>query len=229
MIKITPEDMAKRVDQTNLHEEATEEEMQSFFEEAKKYQFVTVAILPNQIKLAKRVLKGSGVKIVAAIAFPLGSTSPELKALETRRAVEDGADEIDMVINNCALHSGQYDVVKKDIEGVVKAANGRPVKVIIEVSFLTPELFEKACKIAMEAKADFVKTSTGFKRFSGWRPTTVEDVLEMKRIVGKKMKVKPAGGISTTEQALAMYVAGADRIGASAGVKFIEDLKKASK
>lgn len=220
--------MAKKIDQTNLHEEATEEEMRSFFEEARKYGFAAVAILPNQIKLAKTILKGSNVKVVAAIAFPLGSTSPELKALETKRAVQDGADEIDMVINNCALHSDQYDVVKKDIESVVKAANGKPVKVIIEVSFLTPELFEKACNIAMEAGADFVKTSTGFKRFSGWRPTTVKDVLEIKRIVGKKMKVKPAGGIKTTEQALAMLVAGADRIGASAGVKFVEDVKKTS-
>lgn len=226
MIKITRGELAKKIDQTKLNEEATEEEMTRFLEEAKVYKFHSVAVLPSQVKLASRILKGSGVKIVAVLAFPFGSTAPELKELETKYMVKAGADELDMTINNCALHSGQYDVVNKDIEGVVRAADGRTVKIIVEVSYLNQKLLEKACNIAMEAGANFIKTSTGFKRFSGWRSTTVEDITQIKRIVGDQMKVKAAGGIRTTEQALAMLVAGADRLGVSAGVAIVDGLKK---
>jgi len=226
MIKITPEELAKKIDQTKLNEDATEDEMVKFLEEAKRYNFYSVAILPSHIELASRILKGSEVKIVAAVSFPLGSTAPELKELETEYVVDAGADEVDMVVNNCALFSGQYDIVKKDIEGVVRAANGKTVKVIVEIPYLNQKLLEKVCEIAMEAGADFIKTSTGFKRFSRMRPTTVEDVIRIRQIVGDKMKVKAAGGIKTTEQALAMLVAGADRIGTSSGVNIIEGLKK---
>lgn len=226
MIKMTPLELAKKIDQTKLNEDATEKEMIEFLEEAKRYKFYSVAILSSHIKLAKKILKGSGVKIGVGPAYPLGSTVPELKELEAKYLVKSGVDELDMTINNCALHSGQYEVVKRDIEGVVRAANGRTVKVIVEVPYLSPEMLEKACDIAIEAGADFIKTSTGFKRFSGFRSTTVEDVIRIKQIVGDQIRIKAAGGIRTTEHALAMLVAGADRLGASAGVAIVEGLKK---
>lgn len=223
MTKITRKELVQKIDQTKLNEEATEKEMSEFLEEAKKYGFVSVAILPVHVKLAKQILKGSDVKIDTTVGFPLGSMPQEFKELEAKNMVEAGADEIDMVINHCALKSGKYDFVKKDIEGVINAADGRVVKVILEVPLRTPEEVKKACEIAMEAGADFVKTSTGFKRFKNWRPTTVEDVKLMRGIVGDKMKIKAAGGIRTTEQALAMLEAGADRIGTSSGVTIADE------
>jgi deoxyribose-phosphate aldolase len=223
--KITPEEMAKKIDQTNLKPDTTEEYLKKFFIEAKKNGFFSVAILPAHIKLAKQILKGSDVKIDTTAGFPLGSIPPELKEFEAAQAVEDGADEIDMVINNCALKSGKYDVVKKDVESVVRAADGRVVKVILEVPLLTREEVRKACEIAKGAGADFVKTSTGFSGLKKWRPTTVEDIEFLKKIVGKEMKVKAAGGIGTTKKAVAILKAGADRIGASHGVDIIKGLK----
>ncbi|MCD6484696.1 MAG: deoxyribose-phosphate aldolase [Candidatus Odinarchaeota archaeon] len=229
MIKITPSELAKKLEQSKLNEDATEDEMIEFFQEAKRYNFYGVAVLPSYVPLASRILKGSGIRVVAGIAFPLGSSAPELKKLETEYAVNAGADEVDVVINHSALFSGHYDVVEKELKDVVKSAMGKPVKAIVELGYLDEKSLEKVCKIIIDARADFIKTSTGFKRFTRWRPTFVEDIIRIKQIVGDQIKIKASGGIKTTEQALAMLVAGADRIGTSSGKDIIEGLKRLNK
>ncbi|MHA1505594.1 MAG: deoxyribose-phosphate aldolase [Candidatus Asgardarchaeia archaeon] len=223
-MKFTREELAKKLDQTLLEPYTSEKEMEAFCEEAKKYGFASVAILPVHVPIAARVLEGSDVKVTAAIAFPLGSLPTELKVSEVEWCIENGADEVDMVMNIGALKSGKYDVVKKDIEEVVKAAKGKIVKVILEVPLLTRDEVIKACEIVKETGAHYVKTSTGFKGFKGWRPTTVEDVKLLKECVGDKLKVKAAGGIRTAEQAIAIIEAGAERIGTSSGVRIVEGL-----
>jgi deoxyribose-phosphate aldolase len=224
-LKITREELARRIDQTLLEPYTSKTEMEAFCNQARKYGFAGVAILPVHVPIARRVLDGSDVKVVAAIGFPLGSLPTELKVSEAEWCIENGADELDMVMNIGALKTGDFDVVKRDIEEVVRVAKGRTVKVILEVPLLTKDEVIKACNIAKEAGAHFVKTSTGFKGFKGWRPTTVEDVKLLRQAVGTSMKVKAAGGIRTTEQAIALIEAGADRIGTSSGVEIVEGLK----
>lgn len=224
-MKLTREELAKKIDQTLLEPYTTKKEIEAFCNEAKKYGFASVAILPVHVPTAAGVLEGSDVKVDAAIGFPLGSLPTELKVSEAEWCVENGAYELDMVMNICALKSGKFDVVKKDIEEVVRVAKGRIVKVILEVPLLTENEIVMACNIAKEAGAQFVKTSTGFKGFKGWRPTTIEDVKLLRRLVGTNMKIKAAGGIRTAEQAIALIEAGADRIGTSSGVKIVESLQ----
>ena len=194
--------------------------------EAKKYRFGAVAILPSAIPLAREVLKGSGVKIVAAIGFPLGTIPPELKIDEAEKAIKDGADELDVVMNKGALKQGKIEDVKKEIKGIVNLADGKVVKVIIEVPYLNRKEIELACNLIIGCGAHFVKTSTGFKGFHKWRPTTVDDIKLIKSIVKDRIRIKASGGIRTAGQALAVIGAGADRIGTSSGVQIIEGYRR---
>jgi len=223
---MTREELLKYIDQTLLRPQATIEEMNVFLEEAKVYKFYAVCINPWFTKMAVEVMRGSGIKVGVAIGFPLGATTTRTKIYEAGEALENGADELDMVMNISLLKSGEYEAVRKDIEAVVKAADGAPVKVIIEVPLLTRDEVVAACLISELAGAQYVKTSTGYKGFRGWRPTTAQDVKFIKSIVGDRIKVKAAGGISTFSQALEIIDAGASRIGTSSGVQIIEDYRK---
>lgn len=218
--------VARYIDHTNLKPYATRGDIIRLCDEAVQYGFYAVCVNPYRVKLAKEYLKekNADVKVASVIGFPLGATPTEIKVAESRRALKDGADELDMVINIGALKDGDYDYVKKDIAEVVRVAHerGAKVKVIIETCYLTDEEKVKACELAKEAGADFVKTSTGF----GSGGATVEDVMLMRKTVGPEMGVKAAGGIRTYEQALAMIEAGATRIGASSGVKIVQGVKK---
>jgi len=216
--------IAKYIDHTNLKSYATKGDIIKLCEETKKYGFYAVCVNPYRVKLAKEHLKGTDIKVASVIGFPLGATPTEVKVFEAKKALENGADELDMVINIGALKDKNYEYVKKDIEDVTKVAHekGAIVKVIIETCYLSEEEKEIACKLAMEAGADFVKTSTGF----GTGGATIEDVKLMRKVVGDKLGVKAAGGIRTYEEALAMINAGANRIGTSSGVKIIEGSKK---
>ena len=205
------------IDHTNLKQDATQEAIEKLCEEAAEYKFATVAINSCWTKLAAEKLAGSGVGISTCIGFPLGAMSTEAKAAETAQAVADGTTEIDMVINGGRLIAGDDDYVIKDIEAVVKAAGDCPVKVIIECCLLDDEQKIRACKDSVAAGAAFVKTSTGFSTGGA----TVEDVRLMREAVGDACKIKAAGGIRTKEDALAMIEAGADRLGASAGIAIV--------
>ncbi len=222
-------DIAKYIDHTNLKPYASAEDIKKLCDEAIEYGFYAVCVNPYRVKLAREYLagKGAGVKVASVIGFPLGATPTEIKVAEAKKALEDGADELDMVINIGALKDKDYDYVRNDIAGVVKVAHekGAKVKVIIETCYLTDEEKVKACELAKEAGADFVKTSTGF----GTGGATVEDVKLMRKVVGPEIGVKAAGGIHTYEQALAMIEAGATRIGASHGVQIVEGARRAEK
>ena len=214
-----PLDLAKFIDHTLLKPDATQDEIDVLCDEALEYGFASVCINPFWVKRSAGRLRGSDVKVCTVIGFPLGSMTSDMKAAETRRALRDGAREVDMVINIGALKSGQYDVVRKDIERVVDAARevGALTKVILETALLTDEEKVIASSIAKRAKADFVKTSTGF----GGGGTTVFDVALMRETVGPDMGVKASGGVRTLEDAEDMIAAGATRIGASAGVQIL--------
>ncbi|WP_010479497.1 deoxyribose-phosphate aldolase [Thermococcus zilligii] len=214
-------DIAKYIDHTNLKPYATSEDIKRLCDEAIQYGFYAVCVNPYRVKLAREYLKEkkADVKVASVIGFPLGATPTEVKVFEAKKALEDGADELDMVINIGALKDRDYDYVRRDIEEVVKVAHekGARVKVIIETCYLTEEEKVRACELAKEAGADFVKTSTGF----GTGGATVDDVKLMRRVVGESMGVKASGGIRTYEQALAMIRAGANRIGTSSGVEIV--------
>ncbi|NLA52678.1 MAG: deoxyribose-phosphate aldolase [Alcaligenaceae bacterium] len=220
-MELTKEMLAKTFDETLLDPLATKKDIEELCERAKKYNFASVAILPCNVAHASACLKGSNVKVCAAVGFPLGSIPPEAKASEAADAVENGADEVDMVMNIGALKAGCLDLVKRDIEAVVAASKGKTVKVIIEISLLTEVEAKMACILAGEAGADYVKSSTGFKGFP-IRPTSANDVQYMRRHAAADVKVKAAGGIRTPEDALAVIKAGADRIGTSSGAKILE-------
>ncbi|MGG3707023.1 deoxyribose-phosphate aldolase [Heyndrickxia coagulans] len=210
---------AAYIDHTLLKPEATEKDILKLTAEAAQYHFASVCIHPYWVKLAARELAGTGVKVCTVIGFPLGATTAETKAFETKKAIGDGADEIDMVINIGALKSGNTEAVEADIRAVVEAAQGKLVKVIIETCLLTNEEKELACRLAVKAGAHFVKTSTGFSTGGA----TVEDVKLMRQTVGDKAGVKASGGIHTKAEAEAMIEAGATRIGASSGVKIVSE------
>lgn len=214
--------IAAIIDHTLLKADAIEKDILKCCKDGEKYGFASVCIQPCYVKLAAEVLKGSGVKIATVIGFPLGANLTSVKAFEAACAVEDGADELDMVLNIGALKQGNAKYVEEDIKAVVKAADGAVVKVIIETCYLTDEEKVLACKLSKDAGAHFVKTSTGL----GSGGATVEDVALMRRIVGKDFGVKAAGGIRTLESLKAMVEAGANRIGTSAGVKILEEIKE---
>ena len=213
-------DLNRYIEHTLLKQDATGEELLKLFEEAKKYDFKGVCVNPINVAAAKKYLKDTGVKVVTVVGFPLGANVSEVKAFETQKAVQDGADEIDMVINVSKLKDRDYDFVKKDIETVKEACADRPLKVILETDLLAKDEIKKACELCIEAKADFVKTSTGFvKNGVGAK---VEDVKLMSDIVKPcGLGVKASGGIRDKEKALALVSAGADRLGTSSGVAIV--------
>lgn len=208
----------KYIDHTLLKPDASQEQIETLIEEAKKYDFASVCVNPTWVNFAAQALKATDVKVCTVIGFPLGANTPELKAFETSDAIQNGANEVDMVINIGALKSQNFDLVEKDIRAVVEAAKGTLVKVIIETCFLTDDEKVKACQIAQKAGADFVKTSTGFSTGGA----TVADVALMRKTVGPDMGVKASGGARSYEDALAFIKAGATRIGASSGVAIME-------
>ncbi len=215
-------ELAKWIDHTVLKPDATEEQIKSICNDAIQHGFASVCINPTWVPLAYKMLRGHPSKVCTVIGFPLGSTYPEVKAAETRLAVEKGADEIDMVINVGALKSSDYELVERDIRAVVRAAGRQIVKVILETCLLTDEEKVKASAIAQRAGANFVKTSTGFS--SGG--ATVKDVALMRKVVGPQMGVKASGGVRTYEEACKMVEAGATRIGASASVAIVGNSKE---
>jgi len=210
--------LAQMIDHTLLKANATKAEVQKLAEEAKEYSFVSVCVNPTWVKTAAEILKDTPVKVCTVIGFPLGATTSEVKAFEAKNAIENGATEIDMVINIGALKDKQYEMVEKDIQAVVEAAKGKALtKVIIETCLLTDEEKEIACQLSVKAGADFVKTSTGFSTGGA----TAEDVALMRKTVGPKIGVKASGGVRSLEDAEKMIKAGATRIGASSGVAIV--------
>lgn len=210
------QNIAKMIDHTLLKPEATKDQIVKLAEEAKEYSFASVCVNPAWVKTSAEILKDTpDVKVCTVIGFPLGATTSETKAFETKNAIENGAHEVDMVINIGALKAKQNDLVESDIRSVVEAAKGKAlVKVIIETSLLTDEEKKRACELSVKAGADFVKTSTGFSTGGA----TVEDIRLMRETVGPDIGVKASGGVRSREDALAMVEAGATRIGASSGV-----------
>ena len=214
-----PLDLARYIDHTALKPETTADAIDQLCAEADQYQFASVCVNPTWVKRCASNLRGSGVKVCTVIGFPLGANTAEIKAMEARRAIRDGAREVDMVINVGALKSGDHQTVLTDIEKVVDSAHeaGVIVKVILETALLTDEEKVIASSLAKRAKADFVKTSTGF----GGGGATVYDVALMRETVGPDMGVKASGGVRTKSEVEDMIAAGATRIGASAGVQIV--------
>lgn len=215
---------AALIDHTLLKADATQSQVEKLCDEALQYKFASVCVNPTWVKLSAEKLANSEVKVCTVIGFPLGATTPSVKAFETKDAIENGATEIDMVINIGALKDRQYELVLNDIKAVVKAANGTLVKVIIETSLLTDEEKVKACELSVEAGADFVKTSTGFSTGGA----TAEDVALMRKTVGPTIGVKASGGVRSLEDLTKMVEAGATRIGASSGVAIMNGLSSNS-
>lgn len=204
----------KYIDHTILKPETTQEQVEKILSEAKEYDFASVCVNPTWVSLAAESLKDSDVKVCTVIGFPLGANTSAVKAFETKDAIANGADEIDMVINIGALKAGNDALVLDDIKAVVDASGDKLVKVIIEACLLTDEEKVRACQLSKEAGADYVKTSTGFSTGGA----TVADVALMRKTVGPDMGVKASGGARSYEDAIAFIEAGASRIGASSGV-----------
>lgn len=209
--------IAAMIDHTLLKPEATPAQIEKLCAEAAEYHFASVCVNPVYIPLAARLLKGTGVKVCCVVGFPLGAIAPEQKAAEAASCAAMGAEELDMVIHVGAAKAGDWALVQRDIEGVVKAAAGHTVKVIIETCLLTDEEKVKACEAAKATGAHFVKTSTGFSTGGA----TTHDIALMRKTVGPEMGVKASGGIRDYETAMAMIEAGANRIGASAGIAIV--------
>lgn len=215
----TSAEIAATIDHTLLKATATAESVRTLCAEARTHRFASVCVNPGWVPLCVAELAASGVPVCTVIGFPLGANASEIKAAEASLAVRQGATEIDMVINIGKAKAGDWKGVQDDIAAVVKASKPEIVKVIIETCYLNNEEKIKACQAAMAAGADFVKTSTGF----GTGGATLDDVALMRATVGAAMKIKASGGIRTRADALAMLRAGADRIGASAGVSIVAD------
>lgn len=214
------ENIAKKIDHTLLKADATKDQIMKLCKEAKEYSFYSVCVNPTWVKEAANQLEGSDVEVCTVIGFPLGASTTETKVFEAKIAIENGAVELDMVINIGQLKAQDHDAVEEDIQAVVRAAAGKAlVKVIIETSLLTDEEKVRACELSVKAGADYVKTSTGFS--SGG--ATVEDVKLMRETVGPDTGVKASGGVRDKKDALAMIEAGASRIGASSGIKIVTE------
>ena len=205
------------IDHTLLKPESTQEQIDHLLSEAVEYQFASVCVNPTWVAHCSKTLAGTGVKVCTVVGFRLGANTSSVKAFETKDAIANGADEIDMVINVGQLKSGQYEVVEADIRAVVEASQDKLVKVIIETCLLTNDEKVKACQLAVSAGADFVKTSTGFSAAGA----TVEDIVLMRETVGPNIGVKAAGGARSYEDAEAFIEAGATRIGTSSGVAIV--------
>ncbi len=217
------QEIAKFIDHTALKPEATPGDIDKLCAEAKEFHFAAVCVNPTFVKQCAQLLRGTGVAVCTVVGFPLGAHTTATKVFETMQALADGAREIDMVVNIGALKAGQDDAVRDDIRAVVDASHaaGAITKVIIEAALLTDDEKVRACQLAQQAGADFVKTSTGF----GPGGATVHDVALMRQTVGARMGVKAAGGIRNYEQAQQMIDAGATRIGASAGVAIVKQAR----
>jgi deoxyribose-phosphate aldolase len=213
-------DVAAMIDHTLLKPDATKVEIETLCREATQYGFASVCVNPTWVTTCVRLVRGSAVAVCSVVGFPLGATTADTKHYETRRAIFDGAQEIDMVLNVGALKSGDLNLVERDIRAVTSACRESNVlsKVIIETALLTDDEKVTACTLAKAAAADFVKTSTGF----GPGGATAEDVALMRRVVGEDMGIKASGGVRTLEGVKAMVAAGATRIGASAGVRIVQ-------
>lgn len=213
------ENLARYIDHTALKPDTTAAQIDKLCEEAVQFGFAAVCVNPLWVKRAADNLRGTDIGIASVVGFPLGANVSQIKVLEAQQALQDGANELDMVINVGALKDGQYDVVRDDIAMVTDVAReaGAICKAIIETALLTDEQKRIACRLAQEAKADYVKTSTGF----GPGGATVHDVALMREAIGPEMGIKAAGGIKTAEQARRMIEAGATRIGASASVQIV--------
>ena len=205
------------IDHTLLKPSATSQNIIQLCKEAKSYNFFAVCINGSFVRLAKRELANSNIKIVAVVGFPIGASATSIKVLETKTCINDGADEIDMVINVGMLKSKDFKYVENEIQVVKNEVGNRVLKVIIETCYLTDEEKRVACKLAMNAGADFVKTSTGF----GSNGATTQDILLMKEVVKKQLKIKASGGISNKETALNYISIGVSRIGTSSGIKIV--------
>lgn len=212
--------IAPYIDHTILKPDSTVSAVEQVCDEALEYEFASVCVNPNMLPVVVKKLSGSKVKACVVVGFPLGTETSDVKAFETSKAVEAGADEVDMVISLSSIKDQNWDYVKSDIEAVVKAAEGRLVKVIIETFFLTDDEKVKACEAAVDAGAGFVKTSTGFLGGGA----TVEDIALMRKTVGPDIGVKASGGVRTRKDALAMIEAGASRIGASSSIAIVTSL-----
>ena len=208
----------KMIDHTVLKADTPLETVKRICDEAMEYGFASVCINPCHVAYCADYLKDSDVNVCTVIGFPLGANTSAVKAFETKDAIANGADEIDMVMNIGALKDKNYDLVRDDVKAVVEAANGTLVKVILETCLLTEDEIKKACELCVEATADYVKTSTGFST----RGATIEDVRIMKEAVHGKAKVKAAGGVRTPEDMVKIVAAGADRIGTSAGCSLVK-------
>lgn len=208
----------KMIDHTVLKADTPLETIKRICDEAMEYGFASVCINPCHVAYCADYLKDSDVNVCTVIGFPLGANTSAVKAFETKDAIANGADEIDMVMNIGALKDKNYDLVRDNVKAVVEAANGTLVKVILETCLLTEDEIKKACELCVEAKADYVKTSTGFST----RGATIEDVRIMKEAVHGKAKVKAAGGVRTPEDMVKIVAAGADRIGTSAGCSLVK-------
>jgi len=225
-----PSDLAPYIDHTVLKKDATEKDIEKIFAEAKQYGFYSVCIRSEWVKKAKALLEGSPVKVCSVVGFPLDPVQPENchfgnipteeKVAEAKKAIADGADELDMVINIDVLKKGDFEYAKKDISSVKNAAGSKILKVIIETAVLNEAQKKQACQLSKEARADFVKTSTGYVKDKEGKTlgATVDDIKLMRSIVGDIMGVKASGGIGDYEKAKAMIEAGANRIGCSASV-----------
>lgn len=209
------------IDHTLLKQDATKEQVEKLCAEAKEYSFASVCVNPTWVKTSAELLTGTPVKVCTVIGFPLGASTPETKAFETTDAINNGAGEIDMVLNVGALKSQDLDLVKRDLEAVVNAAKGKAiVKVILENCLLSKEEIKVASQLSKDAGADFVKTSTGFSTGGA----TFEDVALMREVVGLDLGVKASGGVRSLEDVQKMIEAGATRIGASSGVQIMQGL-----
>lgn len=210
----------KYIDHTLLAQDATEERIIKLCEEAKEYNFASVCVNSCYVKLCKKELENSSVNVCSVVGFPLGAMETRAKAYEAKCAIEDGADEIDMVINVGFLHDGKYKEVEEDIRCVKKECGDKLLKVIIEACLLSDEEKVIACQLSEKAGADYVKTSTGFSKWGA----TKEDVLLMRKTVGDKLGVKAAGGIRDSKSAMEMIESGASRLGCSAGIAIMKGL-----
>ncbi|HNX14892.1 MAG TPA: deoxyribose-phosphate aldolase [Oscillospiraceae bacterium] len=206
------------IDHTALKPTTTRSAIEKLCAEAKQYQFASVCVNPCYVPLCSQLLAGSGVAVCTVIGFPLGANTTDIKVAEAKKAIEDGADELDMVINSAALIDGNNDYVRKEIKAIVGCADGRVVKVIIETGLLNDEQKVRAAKLCCEAGATFVKTCTGMTQGAA----TVEDVKLIRQNITGNVKIKASGGIRTKADAIALIEAGADRIGASAGIAIVE-------
>lgn len=230
---MTPQELARLIDHTALKPDTPETHIRKLCEEARRYGFAAVCVNPCYVPLAAELLQGSNVAVCTVVGFPLGANRTPIKAAEAQQAIQDGATELDMVLNVGLLKSGRLRDVLEDLRAVIELAHQMPllpsykpilVKVILETALLTDAEKETACQLALEAGADFVKTSTGFAGGGA----TVEDVALMRRVVGNRMGIKASGGIRTRAQAEALLAAGATRLGTSAGVALVSDQASAN-